>query len=776
MARLGDAVLHIGADLTDLNSKLAQAKKGVSQTMGNIQKMGAGMTAAVTAPIVALGASSFKTAAEFEQSMAKVAAVSGATGKEFQALEQDALRLGSSTSFTASEVSGLQLEFAKLGFTSDEITKVTEATLNLAKASGSDLARSAEVAGATLRGFGLEANETERVTDVMASSFSTTALDMESFAEAMKYVAPVANAAGISIEDTTAMLGSLANAGIKGSQAGTSLKRIMSELGSEGGSVSEKIKMLAAEGITMGSAMDEVGRNAQSALLVLGKSTGQTDELAEAYRNSAGSAKSMAGIMDNTSVGAMARMQSAIEGAQIAFGKVLAPVVEKVAKFIETLANKFTGLSDGTKKTIAIVAGVAAAIGPLLVIIPQLVSVAAVAGPALGAAFTAMTGPIGITIAAIAALVGAIFYFWDDVKEPLANAINMFINMYNESEGLRMIIAVLKQNFMNTFRIAYQMVMNVVDAFSVLFNAIKTAMIDGFGAGFDALSDGMKELAKENVEFGKDIYEGYVDGIEEARRKEPLELVTEADLDRGMERIKNLMDFDLGGGGGGGGAESPIAQVTEDVENLIEPLEKVNVASKEVDKSLLGIGKSVAAGVEPLRQMKQEFVAVVDMSQDVGGAFVGIGEAISQMITGSITKTEVLGKAIEGLGNFIKKMGSAMIMQAVAMLEFQKSLIVNPGKAIAMGTAFVVGGALLASYGSQLQEGVALAKGGLAFGETLAVVGDNQNASFDPEVIAPLSKLEKMMGGGATQVYGRISGSDILLSNSRGERDRNRYA
>jgi len=93
-----------------------------------------------------------------------------------------------------------------------------------------------------------------------------------------------------------------------------------------------------------------------------------------------------------------------------------------------------------------------------------------------------------------------------------------------------------------------------------------------------------------------------------------------------------------------------------------------------------------------------------------------------------------------------------------------------------MGTAFVVGGALLANYGTQLSEGVALAKGGLAFGETLAVVGDNPGASFDPEVIAPLSKLEKMIGGGATQIYGRISGSDILLSNSRAERDRNRYA
>ena len=771
MARLGDAVLHIGADLTDLNSKLGQAKKGVSQTMGNIQKMGAGLTASVTAPIVALGASSFKTASDFEASMAKVKAVSGATGAEFKALEQDALRLGSSTSFTASEVSGLQLEFAKLGFTSDEITKVTEATLNLAKASGSDLARSAEVAGATLRGFGLEADETSRVTDVMASSFSTTALDMDSFADAMKFVAPVAKSAGLSVEETTAMLGSLANAGVKGSQAGTALRRIISELGATGGDVSGAIKQLASEGLNLADAKDEVGRSAQSALLILSKSTEQTDELTEAYKNSQGSAKDMAGIMDNTSAGAMARMQSAIEGAQIAFGKVLAPVVEKVAKFIENLANKFTGLSDKTKKTIAIVASIAAAIGPLLLIIPQLVSVASVAGPALAGAFTLMTGPIGIAIGAIGALVGAIFYFWDEIKQPLANAINMFIELYNENMGVRIGIAMLKQTFVATFTIAKRLVMNVVDSFSLLFRAIKTAMTDGFGSAFDVLSEGVKDMVEDTKEAGKEVYEGFEKAITDAAKKKPIELVTADDLDKGMERIKGLFSFDMGGGGA-----SPVEAMTEDVKEMVQPMERATQAVGKLDKSLQGVGQSVAMGVQPISKLRQEFLLVLDFTNDVANAFVGIGQAIGDMVSGAVTKTEILGKAIEGLGNFLKKMGSAMVMQGVAMMKFQKNLIANPGKAVAMGTLFVASGALLANYGRQLGEGVALAKGGLAFGETLALVGDNPGASFDPEVIAPLSKLEKMMGGGATQIYGRISGSDILLSNSRAERDRNRFA
>ena len=213
-----------------------------------MQQTGKNLSMKLTAPLAALGAVSFNVFKGFEQEMSKVQAVSGATAEEFAALSQNAKDLGASTMFSAREVATLQTEFAKLGFSAKEITKVTGATLALAQASGSDLARSAEVAGSTLRAFGLDASETGRVTDVMAASFSTSALDMETFANSMKFVAPVAKSAGMSIEETSAMLAVLANAGIKGSQAGTSLRRIISEIGASGKPTSEALKDLAAQG------------------------------------------------------------------------------------------------------------------------------------------------------------------------------------------------------------------------------------------------------------------------------------------------------------------------------------------------------------------------------------------------------------------------------------------------------------------------------------------------------------------------------------------------
>jgi phage-related minor tail protein len=263
--------LRFFANIAPLVTGLNKAERALDQAGRKMQATGKKLTMQLTAPIAGMGAIAVNTFQAFELQMSKVKAVSGATAEEFQALEEDAKRLGASTIFSASQVAELQTEFAKLGFTAKEITQVTEATLALAQATDSDLARAAEVAGATLRGFGLDANETTRVTDVMAKSFSSSALDMEKFAESMKYVAPIANAAGVSIEETTSLLAVLANAGISGSQAGTSLRRILSELGSETGTTAEKIAKLAARGISMENAMDDVGRSAQSALLVLAK-------------------------------------------------------------------------------------------------------------------------------------------------------------------------------------------------------------------------------------------------------------------------------------------------------------------------------------------------------------------------------------------------------------------------------------------------------------------------------------------------------------------------
>lgn len=431
--KLGDLIVRLGMNTRDFDKKIGAAMGRFRSFGRNMKRVGKNLTASVTAPLGIIGVTSVKTAADFEQAMAKVKAVSGATGGAFKALEKQAKDLGSSTVFTAQQVAGLQENYAKLGFSSEEIGKVTEATLMLAQASGSDLAQAAEVAGGTLRAFGLDADETAHLTDVMAKSFSTSALDLERFQESMKYVAPVAKAAGISVEQTTAMLGLLANAGVHGSQAGTALRRIISELGATGGDVAGTIQKLAGEGLDLADAKDEVGRSAQSALLILAEGIGTLDDYTAELEGADGAAAGMAATMNDTTTGSLLRMQSAIEGAQIAIGTALAPVVEELAGMIEDLAGWFTGLDESTQHAIIAIAGVAAAIGPLLVVGPQMASaiigitkaVKAMNLAWLASPWTAVAIGVGIVAAAlykVATATDAAGYAQNSMKDAMKNA------------------------------------------------------------------------------------------------------------------------------------------------------------------------------------------------------------------------------------------------------------------------------------------------------------------------------------------------------------------
>jgi len=273
----------------------------------------------------------------------------------------------------------------------------------------------------------------------------------------------------------------------------------------------------------------------------------------------------------------------------------------------------------------------------------------------------------------------------------------------------------------------------------------------------------------DTLEVGKEVYEGFRDGLNKARTRDPIELVTTEDLDNAMDKFKSLFDIFSGGGG------SPMQQIAEDSEEAIKPLKALTLQTASYNKELITTGQSIQYTGQQMKWLNKDLLLTLDFKEDVENALYGIGEALGNLAAGAVTGAQVLGQAIAGMGAFLKKLGKGMIAQALAMKEFQKQLLSNPIGAAIAGVAFVAAGALVQNLGQKFAEGqVALAKGGLAYGPTSAIVGDNPNARMDPEVIAPLSKLKDIMGGGTVQVYGRISGSDIVLANDRGTRNRNR--
>lgn len=285
------------------------------------------------------------TLGDFERQMSTVKAITGATSKEFDGLRESAIKLGSSTQFTAKEVAELQTEYGRLGFSVKEIQDATKATISLATATGEDLAQSAEVAGATIRGFNLNANQTGRVVDVMAAALNLGALNLSTFSEAMKYVAPIAHAAGASIEETTALLSVLADAGIKGSQAGTSLRKIFTDVAKDGRPLVERLKELAAAGLNQAGAMDEVGRTAYASLLILIENIEKTEKLTTQLNNAAGASDKAAAIIGDNLVGDLKKLSSSYD-ALILSGSY---AIDVIREFTQAGTAFLQFLQKGTK-------------------------------------------------------------------------------------------------------------------------------------------------------------------------------------------------------------------------------------------------------------------------------------------------------------------------------------------------------------------------------------------------------------------------------------------
>ena len=340
------AVNTIGTSVQGLGSKFANLGSTIAGAFG--------ITAGI-AGFVSIMRNAIGITTNFEAQMSKVKAVTGATAKEMYALNNSAKALGASTKFTATEVGQLQEEFGKLGFTTKEILAATDGTLALAAAAGTTLSDAASVAGSTIRGFGLDASEAGRVADVMALAFSKSALDIEDFRESMKLVAPIAAAANIDLETTTALLARLSDVGLKGSIAGTGLKNLLSKLSDSSSVLSQSLgftvknsndlfrafKQLEGGNIDLTAATELTDERSKAAFLSLIKGIDTVQELKTALDGAAGSAKVMADIMQDNFKGAVDELSSAWEGLVLQLIST-----EEAEKAVRALSEMIRGQAD----------------------------------------------------------------------------------------------------------------------------------------------------------------------------------------------------------------------------------------------------------------------------------------------------------------------------------------------------------------------------------------------------------------------------------------------
>lgn len=350
------------------DKQLDKLDKKAGKTTKSFGKMAAGVFAAAAAftTINKVIGGAIKSFRDFEFQMAKVKAVTGANEKDFKKLSNTAKELGRSTFFTAQQVAELQTNYGKLGFSTKEILDAQEATLQLATATDVDLGRAAIVAGASIRGFGLDASEAGRVVDVMAKAFTSSALDIEKFQTSMTKVAPIASAAGISIEATTAVMGTLTDAGIEASIAGTSLRNIFLKMQDSSSDLSKHLgftvnssedleralSILNAEGLSNEQIMSLVDLRQVAAFQTMVKGAERVNELTNQFNAANGAAADMADTIADTLEGSFKRLTSATQGLSIELMEKLGGSLKGIVNDLAVFTNKMTDNSTTIAKLI----------------------------------------------------------------------------------------------------------------------------------------------------------------------------------------------------------------------------------------------------------------------------------------------------------------------------------------------------------------------------------------------------------------------------------------
>lgn len=444
-------------DAQDAVKTFEKNSNSMTTAVGKVmQGTGAAMTKYITTPLIGVGVAAAKVGGDFEAQMSRVKAISGATGDTFEQMKQQAIDLGAKTAFSAKESAAGMETLASAGFSAQEIMKAMPGLLDLAAVSGGDVALASENTATALRGFGLEASEAGHVADVFARAAADTNAEVGDMGEALKYVAPVANSMGISLEETAAAIGIMSDAGIKGSQAGTTLRGALSRLARPTKAMQDtmdnlgvsfydadgKMKPLktqvellkkAFEGLTPEQQQNALvtlyGQESLSGMMALiDKGPDSLGKLTKSLKDSDGAADDMARTMQDNMNSSIEQMFGAFESAAIVIQKILAPSIKKVADAISGLVEKFVSAPESIQKLVVAIGLIVASIGPLLLIFGQVVVTlqrvkvgftAIQAGLALmGTSMSGVILPVLGIVAAISALIaiGVLVYKnWDKI-------------------------------------------------------------------------------------------------------------------------------------------------------------------------------------------------------------------------------------------------------------------------------------------------------------------------------------------------------------------------
>ena len=453
-----------------MSSEAKATGKSIKSAGDTIANAGSAMTKSVTVPIAGVGIAAVKTAADYESAMSNVQAITGATGDDFKKLTQLGKDLGASTAWSAQECAEAMQYTGMAGWTAKENIDGLKGILDLASASGTDLARTSDIMTDAISAFGYKASDSAKFADVMTKACTSANVSVDTLGESYKYCGAICGTMGYSIDEITTSLAVMGNMGIKSSQAGTTLKNAISNMAAptknmkaamddlgisivnQDGSMKswgDVIKNLQGsfKGLTQDQqaayAKQLFGKESMAGMLaIINTSTSDYNALADSIKNSGGAANDAAQTQLNNLNGQLTLLKSALEGAAITIGDKLLPYIKSAVGWVQKVTDWFNSLSDAQVSMIMKFAGIAAAIGPAILVFGILVSTVGKVYSTFGRVTAAIakaqgvlgliTSPAAIVIAVLAGVAAAAFLIiknWDKVRPVVMKVKDAFVGV-----------------------------------------------------------------------------------------------------------------------------------------------------------------------------------------------------------------------------------------------------------------------------------------------------------------------------------------------------------
>ncbi len=449
-------------DLEEQAEQSAVALQKISATGTKFQEVGGKIESVgrsllpMSAVVTGIGMAGLKVATDFEKAMSGVQAITGATGAEFEKLRKTAIDLGATTAFSSGEVAEAMTEMAKAGWSTTQIIDGMAGVLDATAASGESLATVSTIVADAITGFGLSAKDSARVADLMTQAANSGTIGVSDLGESYKYVAPLAQSMGLSIEDVTTALSAMSMAGIKGSQAGTSLRTVLANMAKPSSTVAsamDELNLSITNSDGSFKALDEIittmrtsfngltddqkayyatalaGKEGMSGLIsLLNLTQEEYDALTASMNNCTGVAGETAAVMQDNLQSKVEQLGGALESLAIKLSKYVIPFLTGLVEKITAAVDAFTNMNPMVQKAVLVIGGILAVAGPILIVVGKIITAVGTIMtiiPKLGAAINAvktamlalnttmLANPIFLIIAAITALVAAFIYLWN---------------------------------------------------------------------------------------------------------------------------------------------------------------------------------------------------------------------------------------------------------------------------------------------------------------------------------------------------------------------------